>query len=119
MLKLLKSAYHHRLFRMGESDYLLYMCYLPDITGQILPVYLHDILYHTSHFVLLNNASFHRLFRMGKSDCLYDNMIQKPFSIEKKYMYFSFYSFWKERICRVEIHMLFRIGLLEIKIYLW
>jgi hypothetical protein len=30
------------------------MRYLPDIAGQILPVYLHDILYHISHLLLLN-----------------------------------------------------------------
>jgi hypothetical protein len=47
----------------------IYMWYLPDITGQILPVRLH-VTYHTSHFfishfLLFNNASLHRLFRMG------------------------------------------------------
>ncbi len=81
MFKLFKSVYLHRLFHMGESDYLLYfhiylcylsdyllylfpylserllalfhiyMWYLPDITGQILPVRLH-VTYHTSHFFI-------------------------------------------------------------------
>jgi hypothetical protein len=42
----------------------------------------HDILYHTSFFVLLNNAC-HRLFRMGESDYLYDNLIRKTSSLKR------------------------------------
>jgi hypothetical protein len=93
------------------------MCYLPDITEQILPVYLHDILCHTSNFVLLNNASFHRLFRMGESDYLYDNLGYRSLSQTKKKIFF-YLSFFEERICRVEIHMLFRIVFLEIEDHL-
>jgi hypothetical protein len=65
---------------------------------------------HISHVVLLNNASFHRLFRMGESDHLYDNLGYRSLSQTKRKICI-FLSIFEERIYRVEIHMLFRIGL--------
>ena len=58
----------------------------------------------------LKNASFHRLFRKGESDYLYDNLGYRSLSQTKRKICIFLFIF-EERICRVEIHMLFEIGL--------
>jgi hypothetical protein len=133
MLNLLKSAYLHRLFRMGESDYLLssfpyfYLCYLSDyrhdfmFIGDICPIFpgrfclfifmLHITL-HFFHFsfLLLNNASFHRLFRMGESDYLCDNLECRSLSqTKRKISLFFLFILVKKEYAACIFFTLFRI----------
>ena len=98
--------YFHVFFLSIIAWFHIYMWYLPDITGQILPVYLH-VKYHTSHFfsshfLLLNNASFRRLFRMGESDYLCDNLECRSLSQTKRRILFFLLYLFEERICRVD-----------------
>ena len=92
----------------------IYLWYLSDIARFCLFIFMIFSVSHFIFFVVFNNASFHRLFRMGESDYLYDNLMQKPFSIE----IFSFYLFWKKELDGVESHATFIGRGFSIKIYL-